>query len=78
MLKHIVEGHLIAITETHYITENALGRSSWNKNYYRLSQESEPKVEISINRAKQAENLPLRRARKHKRLALKINLPGLK
>lgn len=37
MMKQAIEGRLIAVTDTHYITETTRGRQSWHMDYYRLS-----------------------------------------
>lgn len=50
MLKQAIEGVLVGATSTHYITEDALGRSLWHKDYYRVVQEFEPQTERPADR----------------------------
>lgn len=36
MLKQAIEGRIISVTATHYITETSRGKQSWHKDYYRV------------------------------------------
>lgn len=40
-----VQGTLVDITPTHFVTEDAEGRMTWNREYYRVTQEPEPQTE---------------------------------
>ncbi|MNW28207.1 hypothetical protein D3C74_50270 [compost metagenome] len=50
MLKSVVEGMLVSVTPTHYVTSDGRGITTWNRDYYRLITECQPIVDIKTTK----------------------------
>lgn len=45
MLKQFVDGVVIAVTDTHYITASGNSRMMWHKDYYRVDKFNDKRID---------------------------------